>query len=185
MREVHNKKIHSYPKDVLIAAVIFAAAVCQWGGNHGKAAETVSFAALEDIAEKKVAITFDDGPNPDYTEELLEGLKERNVTASFFLLGKEAEKFPDIVKKIHEYILVINIRSCNRLCILISCFYLNGIIFHLRSNLLLNFVSCFIRAVDSVDCCPFKKSDWCSNKTPRHKHSRLPQGPWPRSVPSP
>ena len=56
MREVHNKKIHSYPKDVLIAAVIFAAAVCQWGGNHGKAAETVSFAALEDIAEKKVAI---------------------------------------------------------------------------------------------------------------------------------
>ena len=61
MREVHNKKIHSYPKDVLIAAVIFAAAVCQWGGNHGKAAETVSFAALEDIAEKKkVAITFDD-----------------------------------------------------------------------------------------------------------------------------
>ena len=61
MREVHNKKIHSYPKDVLIAAVIFAAAVCQWGGNHGKAAETVSFAALEDIAEKKVAITFDDG----------------------------------------------------------------------------------------------------------------------------
>ena len=102
MREVHNKKIHSYPKDVLIAAVIFAAAVCQWGGNHGKAAETVSFAALEDIAEKKVAITFDDGPNPDYTEELPEGLKERNVTASFFLLGKEAEKFPDIVKKIHE-----------------------------------------------------------------------------------
>lgn len=51
---------------------------------------------------KKIALTFDDGPNPDYTEELLEGLKERNVTASFFLLGKEAEKFPDIVKKIHE-----------------------------------------------------------------------------------
>ena len=95
MREVHNKKIHSYPKDVLIAAVIFAAAVCQWGGNHGKAAETVSFAALEDIAEKKVAITFDDGPNPDYTEELLTGLKERGVNATFFLLGKEVEKYPD------------------------------------------------------------------------------------------
>ena len=93
MREVHNKKIHSYPKDVLIAAVIFAAAVCQWGGNHGKAAETVSFAALEDIAEKKVAITFDDGPNPDYTEELLTGLKERGVNATFFLLGKEVVAF--------------------------------------------------------------------------------------------
>ena len=102
MREVHNKKIHSYPKDVLIAAVIFAAAVCQWGGNHGKAAETVSFAALEDIAEKKVAITFDDGPNPDYTEELLTGLKERGVNATFFLLGKEVEKYPEIVKDISD-----------------------------------------------------------------------------------
>lgn len=102
MREVHNKKIHSYPKDVLIAAVIFVAAVCQWGGNHGKAAETVSFAALEDIAEKKVAITFDDGPNPDYTEELLTGLKERGVNATFFLLGKEVEKYPEIVKDISD-----------------------------------------------------------------------------------
>ena len=102
MREVHNRKIYSYPKDVLIAAVIFAAAVCQWGGNHGKAAETVSFAALEDIAEKKVAITFDDGPNPDYTEELLTGLKERGVNATFFLLGKEVEKYPEIVKDISD-----------------------------------------------------------------------------------
>ena len=60
MREVHNKKLYSYPKDVLIAAVIFAAAVCQWGGNHENARETLSFAAQEDTAEKKVAITFDD-----------------------------------------------------------------------------------------------------------------------------
>ena len=65
MREVHNKKIHSYPKDVLIAAVIFAAAVCQWDGNHGKAAETLSFAALEQIPQKKVALTLDDEPNQE------------------------------------------------------------------------------------------------------------------------
>lgn len=51
---------------------------------------------------KKVAITFDDGPNPDYTELLLKGLKERGVTATFFLLGKEVEKYPDIVKDIYE-----------------------------------------------------------------------------------
>lgn len=42
----------------------------------------------------------DDGPNPDYTELLLKGLKERGVTATFFLLGKEVEKYPDIVKDI-------------------------------------------------------------------------------------
>jgi peptidoglycan/xylan/chitin deacetylase (PgdA/CDA1 family) len=61
--------------------------------------ETGSGSVLE--MKKKVAITFDDGPNPDYTETLLAGLKERNVTATFFLLGREAEKYPEIVKEIH------------------------------------------------------------------------------------
>ena len=45
----------------------------------------------ENAMLKKVAITFDDGPNPDYTEQLLDGLKERGVEATFFLLGKEAD----------------------------------------------------------------------------------------------
>ena len=44
----------------------------------------------------------DDGPNPDYTEELLTGLKERGVNATFFLLGKEVEKYPEIVKDISD-----------------------------------------------------------------------------------
>ena len=57
--------------------------------------------AMDELA-KQVAITFDDGPNPDYTEELLSGLKERGVSATFFLLGKEVEQYPEIVKKIHE-----------------------------------------------------------------------------------
>lgn len=52
--------------------------------------------------EKKVAITFDDGPNPDYTEMLLAGLKERGVRATFFLLGKEVENYPEIVEDIYE-----------------------------------------------------------------------------------
>lgn len=51
---------------------------------------------------KKVAITFDDGPNPDYTELLLDGLKERGVSATFFLLGKEVERYPKIVKEIYQ-----------------------------------------------------------------------------------
>lgn len=54
-------------------------------------------------AEKcKVAITFDDGPNPEYTVELLEGLQKRGVKATFFVLGAEVEKYPDIVKKIDD-----------------------------------------------------------------------------------
>lgn len=52
--------------------------------------------------KKQVAITFDDGPDPVCTPELLDGLKERNVKATFFLLGKQAEQYPDIVKRMYE-----------------------------------------------------------------------------------
>ena len=54
------------------------------------------------VQDKEVAITFDDGPNPDYTAYLLEGLKERGVSATFFLLGKEAEKYPELVLQMYE-----------------------------------------------------------------------------------
>ena len=52
--------------------------------------------------KNKVAITFDDGPNPEYPVELLEGLQKRGVKATFFVLGEEVEKYPDIVKKIDD-----------------------------------------------------------------------------------
>ena len=59
-------------------------------------------ASATPIVEKKVAITFDDGPNPDYTADLLKGLKERGVSATFFLLGTEVEKYPELVKQMYE-----------------------------------------------------------------------------------
>lgn len=62
---------------------------------------SVETMASADEIEKKVAITFDDGPNPDYTEMLLAGLKERGVSATFFLLGKEVERYPKIVEDIY------------------------------------------------------------------------------------
>lgn len=52
--------------------------------------------------KKKIALTFDDGPNEKYTPEMLNALKERNVKATFFLLGEEVEKYPEIVKQIYE-----------------------------------------------------------------------------------
>ncbi|WP_099470019.1 polysaccharide deacetylase family protein [Konateibacter massiliensis] len=56
---------------------------------------------VEDNA-KKVALTFDDGPHPVYTKQILEGLKERNVKATFFMIGKNAEAYPDVVKQVYE-----------------------------------------------------------------------------------
>lgn len=56
----------------------------------------------EDMKKKKVALTFDDGPDPDYTEMLLDGLKERDVKATFFLLGKQAKLYPKVVKRMYK-----------------------------------------------------------------------------------
>lgn len=51
---------------------------------------------------KRVALTFDDGPHPIYTEPLLDGLKERGVKATFFVTGENAKLHPDIIKRMHE-----------------------------------------------------------------------------------
>ena len=48
---------------------------------------------------KKIALTFDDGPHPKYTEQLLDGLKERNVIVTFFVTGENAENYPEIIKR--------------------------------------------------------------------------------------
>lgn len=51
---------------------------------------------------KRIALTFDDGPHPRYTEKLLDGLKERGVHVTFFVTGANAEKYPEIVKRMQE-----------------------------------------------------------------------------------
>lgn len=49
--------------------------------------------------EKKIALTFDDGPS-EFTLEVLELLKKYNATATFFCIGKNIEKHPEIIKQI-------------------------------------------------------------------------------------
>ena len=56
----------------------------------------------ENAEQKKIAITFDDGPHPYYTEQLLDGLKERGVTATFFVTGEHAKLHPDVIKRMQE-----------------------------------------------------------------------------------
>jgi len=51
---------------------------------------------------KKIAITFDDGPHPYYTEQLLDGLKERGIHATFFVTGEHAALHPDVIKRMKE-----------------------------------------------------------------------------------
>ena len=50
--------------------------------------------------EHEVAITFDDGPDPDWTPKILNLLKAANVKATFFLVGVNAERHPGLVRRI-------------------------------------------------------------------------------------
>lgn len=50
--------------------------------------------------EGKISLTFDDGPDPYLTPKVLDILKERNIKATFFVTGKNANRYPDIIKRI-------------------------------------------------------------------------------------
>lgn len=75
------------------------------GAPGGKGGVLVSGEAVreEGVSEPgpRIALTFDDGPGP-YTECLLDGLKERGVKASFFLIGRSVKEYPEAVKRMEE-----------------------------------------------------------------------------------
>ncbi len=52
------------------------------------------------IDKKEVALTIDDGPSPKTTEKILKILKDNGIRATFFVIGKNAERFPELLKEI-------------------------------------------------------------------------------------
>ena len=51
---------------------------------------------------KAIALTFDDGPDPDTTPKILTVLRDKKVQATFFVIGKKAAKYPELLKRIEE-----------------------------------------------------------------------------------
>ena len=67
--------------NLALAVLVIAAGACRIRVNHLVNAESMNIKKTSGI--KEVALTFDDGPSPECTKDLLEGLKERNVKATF------------------------------------------------------------------------------------------------------
>jgi cellulose synthase/poly-beta-1,6-N-acetylglucosamine synthase-like glycosyltransferase/peptidoglycan/xylan/chitin deacetylase (PgdA/CDA1 family) len=63
---------------------------------RGGQATTVS------VPDKTIALTFDDGPNPTWTPQVLEILQEYDVPATFFVVGSMVSRYPGIVKDMVE-----------------------------------------------------------------------------------
>lgn len=52
--------------------------------------------------EKVVVLTFDDGPHPKYTEPILNLLEQYDAKSTFFIVGQQAEKNPEIILRMYE-----------------------------------------------------------------------------------
>jgi peptidoglycan/xylan/chitin deacetylase (PgdA/CDA1 family) len=70
----------------------------QSGGGEMKA---FGLEGIDPLQDKVVALTFDDGPNPSTTGQILNALKKYGGHATFFLVGDMAEEYPSTVRKIY------------------------------------------------------------------------------------
>jgi len=53
-------------------------------------------------SDRSVALTFDDGPNPIATARILDALAARGVKATFFVLGRHADRWPELVRRMSD-----------------------------------------------------------------------------------
>ena len=76
-----------------------AAGIAAWGAV-APSSELFGPTVRHTASSRKIALTFDDGPNPSVTPHLLELFERRSVHATFFLIGKFARACPELVKEI-------------------------------------------------------------------------------------
>lgn len=97
-----KNEIRRWMQALALTAVLMAYPVSALWESEEAGAEVKSEASTE--IPPKVALTFDDGPSSEYTPLLLDGLRERNVKASFFVIGSNIEKEggEEIIRRIYE-----------------------------------------------------------------------------------
>lgn len=89
--------------DVILGLLLLCAFVWENMSMNKVRATSGSELKWKEAAEsRRIALTFDDGPHPYYTEQLLDGLKERGVVATFFVTGEHASLHPEIIKRMWE-----------------------------------------------------------------------------------
>jgi len=92
-----HRQLHS----MFVIAVALLVLALLW--RLSSAPDVQLFGELHDranIDEPLVALTFDDGPNPLFTEQILQHLQDADVRATFFLIGQEAQANPTLVQQI-------------------------------------------------------------------------------------
>jgi peptidoglycan/xylan/chitin deacetylase (PgdA/CDA1 family) len=92
-------KIHPLRFSVAAVAVMVAAVGVLAYGLGAPQATLLGPAVIRAAGASEVALTFDDGPSP-YTAQVLDVLRKNHVRATFFLCGENAERYPELVRRI-------------------------------------------------------------------------------------
>ncbi len=89
---------------IFLTLIFIAACACclYWLKGHS-APQLIGQAFFKvNTTEKIIALTFDDGPSPIFTPQILDILKKHIIKATFFVLGEKAQKYPELLKRIYE-----------------------------------------------------------------------------------
>ena len=87
-----------YVEIILAIIVVLYLASTSYGSFQIQANYFVT--SINNGQKKAVALTFDDGPHPEHTPRILKILKDKGVKATFFVIGKNAEKYPELISQI-------------------------------------------------------------------------------------
>jgi len=91
----------SYPLlSLLLILALVVIAILAWGSFNICSGLYIKAHCRGKGEDKKIALSFDDGPDPQITPRVLDLLKEHNIKAGFFLVGEKLEKDPGMLEKI-------------------------------------------------------------------------------------
>lgn len=76
--------------------------LCVWGAINVRSGFFIKTLSSAQTTKKTVALTFDDGPLPEYTPRILDILKAHQVKAVFFCIGRHIPDNEDLLQRIHE-----------------------------------------------------------------------------------
>lgn len=86
---------------IVLFFILFVLVIITWRFSRSRKIQFVGELIYRvNINEKVIALTFDDGPMPVYTEKVLEKLEPFGIKATFFLTGEAIEENPDLAKTI-------------------------------------------------------------------------------------
>lgn len=100
MYGVLNNWLYFWP--LLAAILVIGSMVLFYGSYYINSGFYVKVVSGAETDQKQIAISFDDGPSPDFTPRVLAILQEKNVPAAFFCIGRQVELYPRVLQQVHE-----------------------------------------------------------------------------------